>query len=82
MPPIEQDSVLLFQTGSRMNSTTMEKKKYYNFEGFPVHTDAYVRIITGPVVGKVTTSSVVILLEVTGKSFKSSFLFTNITFLS
>jgi hypothetical protein len=72
MPPIEQDAVLHFQTGDRTNPMTMatENKKVYNFEGFPVQTDAHVRIVTGPVVGKVTTSSVVILLEVSGKGFE------------
>ncbi len=71
MPPIEKESV--FPTVSRTNSTATESKKAYNFEGFLVETDTHVRIVTGPVVGKVTTSSAVILLEVCGKSLRHSF---------
>ena len=62
----EEEAVLLFFNGT--NGTTTEKKKVHNFEGFTVQTDTYVRIITGPVVGKVTATSAVILLEVSGKS--------------
>ena len=61
----ENDSVLSFHNGTSTSSS--ENKKTHNFEGFSVQTDSYVRVITGPVVGKVTQTDAIVLLEVEGR---------------
>ena len=41
-------------------------RKIHLMDGYPVETDSQVRILTGPVVGKVTAHEAVILIEVLG----------------